>query len=289
MRSAFLRYVGKIEKRQLKITDICRASKTYYISSSEQEELRENFMTHISPIAEHDERIQELKSKLKRYTHRSKKHQEIWAEILKLEDLAAKSMMQIGISQKELIKHVNKIKSMVFRIKEIKRHFLRLKEKYGHDIKGIKAFNRYIERNEELDMVERQMGCTIEEIKNIIKDIRNNERKLRRMEQEAGSLTLIILAWGEKINRGQREIETAKKELINANLRLVVSIAKRFANRGMHFFDLIQEGNIGLMRAVEKFEYKKAISFRLMPPGGFARQLQEQYQSRPELFEFLAT
>ena len=170
-------------------------------------------------------------------------------------------MMNIGISQKELIKHVNKIKSMVFRIKEIKRHFLRLKEKYGHDIKGIKAFNRYIERNEELDMVEKEMGCTIEEIKNIIKDIRNNERKLRRMEQEAGSPTLIILAWGEKINRGQREIETAKKELINANLRLVVSIAKRFANRGMHFFDLIQEGNIGLMRAVEKFEYKKGYKF----------------------------
>jgi RNA polymerase primary sigma factor len=261
LRSAFLRYSGKIDKRQLKITDICRASKTYYISSSEQEELREVFLKNITPIKEHDKRIQELKSKLKRYTHRSKKHQEIWAEILKLEDLAAQNMMAIGISQKELIKHVNKIKSMVFRIKEIKRHFLRLKEKYGHDIKGIKAFNRFIERNEELEMVEKEMGCTIEEIKNIIKDIRNNERKLRRMEQEAGSPTLIILAWGEKINRGQREIETAKKELINANLRLVVSIAKRFANRGMHFFDLIQEGNIGLMRAVEKFEYKKGYKF----------------------------
>lgn len=261
LRSAFLRYSGKIEKRQLKITDICRASKTYYISSSEQEELREVFLENIEPIQTHDKKIQELKGKLKRYTHRSKKHQEIWADILKLEDQAAQNMMNIGISQKELIKHVNKIKSMVFRIKEIKRHFLRLKEKYGHDIKGIKAFNRYIERNEELDMVEKEMGCTIEEIKNIIKDIRNNERKLRRMEQEAGSPTLIILAWGEKINRGQREIETAKKELINANLRLVVSIAKRFANRGMHFFDLIQEGNIGLMRAVEKFEYKKGYKF----------------------------
>lgn len=261
LRSAFLRYSGKIEKRQIKITDICRASKTYYISSSEQEELREVFLENIEPIKDHDKKIQEFKGKLKRYTHRSKKHQEIWADILKLEDQAAQNMMNIGISQKELIKHVNKIKSMVFRIKEIKRHFLRLKEKYGHDIKGIKAFNRYIERNEELDMVEKEMGCTIEEIKNIIKDIRNNERKLRRMEQEAGSPTLIILAWGEKINRGQREIETAKKELINANLRLVVSIAKRFANRGMHFFDLIQEGNIGLMRAVEKFEYKKGYKF----------------------------
>ena len=93
----------------------------------------------------------------------------------------------MGVSQKELQKHVNKIKSMVFRIKEIKRHFLKLKERYGHDVKGIKAFNRYIERNEDLHVVERELGCTVEDVKNIIKDIRNNERKLRRMEQEAGS------------------------------------------------------------------------------------------------------
>jgi RNA polymerase primary sigma factor len=170
-------------------------------------------------------------------------------------------VIRVGVSQKELQKHVNKIKSMVFRIKEIKRHFLKLKERYGHDVKGIKAFNRYIERNEDLHIVERELGCTVEDVKNIIKDIRNNERKLRRMEQEAGSPTLIILLWGEKIARGQREIDAAKKELINANLRLVVSIAKRFANRGMHFFDLIQEGNIGLMRAVEKFEYRKGYKF----------------------------
>ncbi|MCB1145490.1 MAG: RNA polymerase sigma factor RpoD [Leptospiraceae bacterium] len=261
LRSSFIRYAPKIDKQQMKITEICRASKTYYISSSEQEELRSVFLEEIKHVVDFDKQIASLKGKLKRYTHKSKKHQEIWAEILKLEDLASRHMLKIGVSQKELFKHVNKIKSMVFRIKEIKRHFLRLKERYGHDVKGIKAFNRYIERNEELDLVEREMGCSIEDVKNIIKDIRNNERKLRRMEQEAGSPTLIILSWGEKISRGQREIETAKKELINANLRLVVSIAKRFANRGMHFFDLIQEGNIGLMRAVEKFEYRKGYKF----------------------------
>lgn len=261
LRSSFIRYAPKIEKNHIKITEVCRASKTYYISMAEQEALRTNFLKEIEGVISHDSEIVTQKGKLKRYTHKSKKHQEIWANILKQEDLSARHMLKIGVSQKELAKHVNKIKSMVFRIKEIKRHFLRLKERYGHDVKGIKAFNRYIERNEDLDYVETEMGCNIEDVKNIIKDIRNNERKLRRMEQEAGSPTLIILSWGEKIARGQREIETAKKELINANLRLVVSIAKRFANRGMHFFDLIQEGNIGLMRAVEKFEYRKGYKF----------------------------
>ena len=63
------------------------------------------------------------------------------------------------------------------------------------------------------------------------------------------------------VSRGEREADTAKKKLIEANLRLVVSVAKHYTNRGMQFLDLIQEGNIGLMRAVEKFDYKRGYKF----------------------------
>jgi RNA polymerase primary sigma factor len=63
------------------------------------------------------------------------------------------------------------------------------------------------------------------------------------------------------VNRGDRQAETARQELIEANLRLVVSIAKRYNNRGLQFLDLIQEGNIGLMKAVEKFEYRRGYKF----------------------------
>ncbi|MBW7858216.1 MAG: RNA polymerase sigma factor RpoD, partial [Leptonema sp. (in: Bacteria)] len=90
---------------------------------------------------------------------------------------------------------------------------------------------------------------------------RNNERKLRRMEQDAGCTIQEILQWGEAITKGEREIAQAKRELIKSNLRLVVSIAKKYANRGMQFFDLIQEGNIGLIKAVDKFEYRKGFKF----------------------------
>ena len=81
------------------------------------------------------------------------------------------------------------------------------------------------------------------------------------MEEEFGASATDLRSTVQIIVRGDREAESAKNELIEANLRLVVSIAKRYTNRGLQFLDLIQEGNIGLMKAVDKFEYRRGYKF----------------------------
>ncbi len=261
LRANFSKLMPKIRSKKIKIYEIVRVEKSYAMSPVEMEKLEKLFFQNMDKIQSEEKTLIECQNKIKKYSENSRKHKEFKDKIDEAQKDIDYAVREVGVSQREIQKISQKIKSMVFRIKEIDRHFLKIKARYGHDVKEIKTFNRFIEKNENLEEIEKMMGVHIDEVREVIKDIRNNERKLRRMEQEAGSTTAEIKDWGEKIIKGEREISQAKKELVKANLRLVVSIAKRYANRGMHFFDLIQEGNIGLIKAVDKFEYKKGYKF----------------------------
>lgn len=93
------------------------------------------------------------------------------------------------------------------------------------------------------------------------KEIKALSAQLHSLEERTGSNAADLRRTLKVVDRGEAECDAAKQRLIEANLRLVVSVAKRYTNRGMQFLDLIQEGNIGLMRAVDKFDYKRGYKF----------------------------
>ena len=101
----------------------------------------------------------------------------------------------------------------------------------------------------------------LEDAKGIKKRIRQLDAELKQIESDAFATVSDLKRTLATIRSGELEADIAKKELVEANLRLVVSIAKKYTNRGLQFLDLIQEGNIGLMKAVDKFEYRRGYKF----------------------------
>ena len=100
-----------------------------------------------------------------------------------------------------------------------------------------------------------------QEIQELERILRSGNKIIKKIEQELGLPQAEILKYYRQLNEGQRKDKQAKDDLARANLRLVVNIAKKYVNRGLHFLDLIQEGNIGLMKAVEKFEFERGFKF----------------------------
>jgi RNA polymerase primary sigma factor len=187
-------------------------------------------------IAGNDNDIQVLRKRQKRCKPQGEKFLEIERGVDRLVAKIAKDIRTIDFS-------VQTRNRLVDFLKDIDKQFSRFEQ----DIKRAQtALKR--ENNEDLKSLHRRR----------IEKYRVN---LRELEERYGTTHAEIASTIEKIHQGEATCERAKEELIVANLRLVVSIAKKYTNRGLQFLDLIQEGNIGLMKAVEKFEYRRGYKF----------------------------
>jgi RNA polymerase primary sigma factor len=204
------------------------------------EEKRQECTLAIEDIGRHYRKILQCRQRLQAIPRSSKPKQyrrQLW-ELGRLVIRTSRLMRAVRF-QSPVVRHlIDRIRAAVEELKPLEREVTRIQKK-----------------------LETWAGGRAEGIKEIRKEQKAQGQKLQQLEEVFGASAAELRRTLEIITQAHQEAEAAKRELIEANLRLVVSIAKRYTNRGLQFLDLIQEGNIGLMKAVDKFEYRRGYKF----------------------------
>lgn len=173
----------------------------------------------------------------------------------------AKCFMDIKLSPRQFNKLSRKMRSMLDEIRSQERHIMDLSVNKAKMPR--KAFITSFVNNETNTawMTQGDSKPYLRNLEEFIPEIQRSQKKLIALEEQMKMTIAEIKEVNRRLSIGEAKARRAKKEMVEANLRLVISIAKKYTNRGLQFLDLIQEGNIGLMKAVDKFEYQRGYKF----------------------------
>ncbi|HLD16788.1 MAG TPA: RNA polymerase sigma factor RpoD [Coxiellaceae bacterium] len=207
--------------------------------------------------------IEELAKYLKRYESAIKKNGKKHASTLKAQKALAEQFSLFKLSIRQFNKQANKLRSLLKHVRDQEKIIM----EYCLSKAGVsrRQFVQSFPNNETevswLDKFIKENPLQADALEAFRVEIQRAQKKLALIEEKAGLSISEIKEINRRVSIGEAKSQRAKKEMIEANLRLVISIAKKYTNRGLQFLDLIQEGNIGLMKAVDKFEYRRGYKF----------------------------
>jgi len=244
----FMQEIGKtverIKNKKMDIQQLLEHQRFYNVSSDDRRKLKRKFYNLEKLLEERETFVPKHEGDA----------QNLHKEIVRF-------LKRANISKEEIAKISNRLDDFNNRILNLEMTLEEIELTTGRSIEEIKAINRNIERGKGIEGIKEKYFPYAEEIKEIYNRIKEVEEQIWEIEVETGEPTQRIKEIQDTLQKGRKIVCDAKDRLIQSNLRLVVSIAKKYTNRGLHFFDLVQEGNIGLIKAVEKFEYKKGYKF----------------------------
>jgi RNA polymerase primary sigma factor len=259
---AILLLAPRIRSDLVQIEDVFELLEEGVDLEGNEEAHRTRILSDLSEVARlHQENLRHLSS-LKSRKHAEREHRRRKARVVKNRAKIANRLMQMPLTERQQDRIVQRLRGHLQKIEQYEKEQDEIAKEAGFPIERLRRdyLRVLLNPKEKLRVVSRlRMRC--DELARIYRRISETKRHIKRIEYEAEMNSRGLKRAVKAIKTGEIQEKSAKSELIEANLRLVVSTANKCKNRGLPFLDLVQEGNIGLMKAVDRFEYQRGYKF----------------------------